>query len=79
MGDQMRIFKHLTKFTYFLETDERDGMGDQMRSIQTIDPVHVLAEDGWRERDEIIRYEIFKPLNKFTYYFLDMGEVDGMG
>ena len=42
----------MNKFTYSLETDEEEEIGDQMRSIQTVDLVHVRARDGRRALHE---------------------------
>ena len=46
--DQMRDPKTIDQVTYNLETDEKDGMGYQMRDLKTIGQVHVRAEDGYR-------------------------------
>jgi hypothetical protein len=41
------VLKQLSKFTYFLETDEEDGYNDQMGGIQAVDQVHAHpGEDG---------------------------------
>ena len=51
---------------------------EMMGDIQTIDQVHLRAGDGWRGSDEMIRWEVFNQLTKFTYS-LEMDEEDGMG
>ena len=44
----------------------RMGWDDEMR-VKTIDQLHVLSRDRWRGWDGMIRWEILKQLNKFTY------------
>ena len=48
---------------------------DQKTCIQTIDQVHVRPGDGWRERDRIIRWEVFK---QWTTYILETDEEKGI-
>ena len=57
---------------------KRTGWDDQMRDIQTIYQVHVHPGDRWRGQDGMIRWDIFKQLNKFTN-FLETDKEDGMG
>ena len=40
------ILKHLAKFTYFLETDEEDGMGRSVRDLKPIQKIDALSGDG---------------------------------
>ena len=68
------VFKQLTKFTYFLNTDEEKD--DQRNGIQIIDQVHEQADDEWRGWDRMIRKAVFKHVN-FTY-FLKTDEEDGL-
>ena len=43
---RLEILKQLTKFTYWLETDEEDGMGWSDEDLKIIDQVHILSGDG---------------------------------
>ena len=54
---------------------ERNG---QVRGLQTVDDAHVLSENRWRGWNEMIRWDAFKQLTKFTY-ILETDEEDGMG
>ena len=65
--DQWEILKHLAKFTYFLDTDEEDGMGWSVRDLKTFGQVHVLAGYGWRGWDGMMRWEILNQFTKVTY------------
>ena len=50
--------------TLWRRMERKDG---QMGDIQNIDQVHLLSGDGWRGRDKLIMWEVFKLLTKFTY------------
>ena len=45
---------------------EKMGCNDQTRYLKTIDQVHVLAGDGWRGWDGMIRWEILKQLTTYS-------------
>ena len=62
-SNQMRAFKQLTKFTYTLETDERD---DQIKSIKTIDQVHVRSGEVGMGCNEMVRHRVFDSKNSRT-------------
>ena len=49
-----------------------------MRDTQIIYHVHIHPGDRWRGQDGMIRWDIFKQLNKFTN-FLETDKEDGMG
>ena len=71
------VFKQLTRFTYFLETDKEDGWSDERSSNNWSS-----SRTRWRQMrrgwDGMTRWEVFKQLTKFTY-LLETDEEDGMG
>ena len=54
---------------------KRKGQDAQMRGLQTIDQVHIHPGDRWKERNGIVRWEVFKQLTKTTYELVTDEEV----
>ena len=70
------VLKQLTKFTYWLETDQGNGIGWSDKGIQKIDQFTYFLKT--EEEGRVIRWEVFKQLTKFTYS-LETEEADGIG
>ena len=71
------VFKHMTKFTYLLKTDEEGGMGWSDGRYTNMRP---NSHTSWRRikmRDRRVGWVVFKHMTKFTY-LLKTHEEDGI-